>query len=93
MPKRKTHPKGRPWPLQDAKTSFSEVVRRAHQQGPQHVTVHGKDSVVVVSAEEFSKLTVRERYPTLRSVLQACPDKDFSFEFEPISITVRPVDL
>jgi antitoxin Phd len=42
------------WKLQDAKARFSEVVRRAHSHGPQHITVHGKDSVVVVSLEDFT---------------------------------------
>jgi antitoxin Phd len=42
------------WKLQDAKARFSEVVRRAHTDGPQHITVHGKDSVVVVSLEDFT---------------------------------------
>jgi prevent-host-death family protein len=42
------------WKLQDAKARFSEVVRRAQSEGPQHVTVHGKDAVVVVSASEFA---------------------------------------
>lgn len=43
------------WQLQEAKNKFSEVVRRAISEGPQTVTKHGKDSVVVVSAEEFRK--------------------------------------
>ncbi|NBT97438.1 MAG: type II toxin-antitoxin system prevent-host-death family antitoxin [Methylocystaceae bacterium] len=30
------------WPLQDAKARFSELVRRACSEGPQHVTVHGR---------------------------------------------------
>ncbi len=30
------------WQLQDAKAHFSEVVRRAQNSGPQHVTVHGR---------------------------------------------------
>lgn len=42
------------WKLQDAKARFSEVVRRAQSEGPQRVTVHGKDAVVVMSAEEYA---------------------------------------
>lgn len=91
--KRKAHPKGRPWALQDAKASFSEVVRRACEQGPQHVTLHGKETVVVVSAEEFSKLSVRAKYPTFTALMQSCPDPDFNFEFDPVPTTIRPVDL
>ena len=44
------------WRLQDAKAQFSELVRRARQTGPQRVTVHGKDAVVVVDAEEWDRL-------------------------------------
>lgn len=45
------------WKLEDAKARFSEVVRRARSEGPQHVTVRGQDSVVVISTEELEKLT------------------------------------
>jgi prevent-host-death family protein len=45
------------WQLQDAKARFSELVRRAREQGPQHVSVRGEPAVVVVSAEEFARLT------------------------------------
>tara|TARA_R110002124_G_scaffold287092_1_gene470417 strand:- start:564 stop:818 length:255 start_codon:yes stop_codon:yes gene_type:complete len=44
------------WQLQEAKNKFSEVVRRATQEGPQTVTKHGKDSVVIVSAEDYKKI-------------------------------------
>ena len=44
------------WKLEDAKARFSEVVRRARSDGPQRVTVRGKDAVVVVSVEEFERL-------------------------------------
>jgi prevent-host-death family protein len=45
------------WPLQDAKARFSELVRRAREEGPQHVTLRGAPSVVVMSEEEFVQLT------------------------------------
>lgn len=45
------------WKLEDAKARFSEVVRRAHSDGPQHVTVRGEESVVVISAEALRQLT------------------------------------
>jgi prevent-host-death family protein len=44
------------WKLEDAKARFSEVVRRAEQDGPQTVTVRGREAVVVVSAGQFAKL-------------------------------------
>jgi prevent-host-death family protein len=44
------------WKLQDAKARFSEVVRRAQSEGPQRVTVHGKDTVVILSAQDYAKV-------------------------------------
>ncbi len=44
------------WPLQDAKNRFSELVRKANEDGPQFVSKHGKDSVVVLSIEDYRKL-------------------------------------
>jgi prevent-host-death family protein len=44
------------WQLQEAKQRFSEVVRRALEQGPQVVTRHGEAAVVIVAAEEYEAL-------------------------------------
>ena len=44
------------WKLEDAKARFSEVVRRARSEGPQRVSVRGKDAVVVISVEELERL-------------------------------------
>jgi prevent-host-death family protein len=41
------------WKLQDAKARFSELVRRARTGEPQHVTLHGKEAVVIVDAARF----------------------------------------
>jgi prevent-host-death family protein len=41
------------WKLQDAKARFSEVVDRALQDGPQVVTRHGENTVVIVAYREF----------------------------------------
>lgn len=41
------------WRLQDAKTQFSQVVRAALAGEPQHITRHGKPTVVVLSEEAF----------------------------------------
>jgi antitoxin Phd len=45
------------WQLQEAKQRFSEVVRRAQHEGPQVVTRHGDRAVVVISADEYDRLT------------------------------------
>lgn len=64
------------WLLQDAKARFSELVRRVRSEGPQHVTVHGRDEVVVVAAEEFRRLQGDRTGRALVAVLQASPHRD-----------------
>jgi len=49
------------WKLEDAKARFSEVVRRAREQGPQRVTYHGKDAVVVIAVDDLKRLLPAER--------------------------------
>ena len=45
------------WQLQDAKNQFSKVVNQARTIGPQVVTIRGVRAAVVVSADDFDKLT------------------------------------
>ncbi|MBA2322598.1 MAG: type II toxin-antitoxin system Phd/YefM family antitoxin [Pseudonocardiales bacterium] len=45
------------WKLEDAKNQFSRVVREALMGKPQRVTRGGRDAVVIVSAEEYDRLT------------------------------------
>ena len=44
------------WQLQEAKNKFSRLVDKAHHDGPQIVTRHGKESVVVLAIEDYQKL-------------------------------------
>lgn len=62
------------WQLQAAKQHFSELVERARSEGPQVVTKHGKDAVVVVSAEEYRRL--RGDGPSLVEFIRSAPDFD-----------------
>ena len=45
-----------PWQLQEAKNRFSEVVDEALTHGPQTVTRHGREVVVVMSIEEYKRI-------------------------------------
>jgi prevent-host-death family protein len=47
------------WPLSEAKARFSELVRQASEEGPQHVSVRGEPAVVVMSEKDFARLTRR----------------------------------
>ena len=51
------------WQLQAAKARFSEVFRKAREEGPQRVTKHGGEAVVILPAEEFDRLTGRSKQP------------------------------
>lgn len=62
------------WHLQDAKNHFSRVVRRAQTEGPQTVTVRGKPAAVVISAEEYERLSGKGK--SLAEFLVAGPKWD-----------------
>lgn len=44
------------WPVQDAKARFSEVVKKAENEGPQIISVRGKPTVVIISQKEYIAL-------------------------------------
>ena len=67
------------WRLQDAKARFSELVQRARSDGPQHVTVRGRDEVVAIAAEEFRRLQGERTGQALVDALQASPHRDVEF--------------
>ncbi|MDF2704871.1 type II toxin-antitoxin system Phd/YefM family antitoxin [Nonomuraea muscovyensis] len=60
------------WQLQEAKQRFSEVVRRAHDEGPQIVTRHGEDVAVVLDMAEYRQLKGKE--PDFKDFLLSGPD-------------------
>lgn len=91
-PSRSSSQTGR-WRLQDAKARFSEVVRNAQQRGPQRVTLHGKDAVVIVGADEFDRL---QRPLTGRDIINALagsPLADVPFERLSVKSRVRDIKL
>ncbi|MDQ7075179.1 MAG: type II toxin-antitoxin system Phd/YefM family antitoxin [Gammaproteobacteria bacterium] len=45
------------WQLQEAKSRFSQLVEDAMHKEPQIVTKHGDKAVVVLSFEEYTKIT------------------------------------
>ena len=81
------------WLLQDAKARFSELVRRVHNEGPQRVTVHGRDEVVVISAEEFRRLKGDLTGAALIAAMRACPHGEFDLEPKRTPMPVREVAL
>jgi prevent-host-death family protein len=78
------------WQLQAAKQHFSELVERARRDGPQVVTKHGKEAVVVVSVEEFRRLRGSE--PSLIEFIRSAPDFD-ELDLDRALDRGRPVEL
>ncbi len=63
------------WQLQEAKQRFSELVRRAEREGPQVVTRHGEEVVVVVPAEEWRRVSGGgEKKMDFKEFLMSAPD-------------------
>ena len=68
------------WPLQDAKARFSELIRKARNEGPQHVTVHGRDEVVVIAADEYRRLSGDVTGVMLIAAIQASLYREIEIE-------------
>ena len=62
--------------MQEAKQRFSELVRRAEREGPQVVTPHGQEVVVVIPAEEYRRISERggEKKMDFKEFLMSVPD-------------------
>lgn len=83
------------WKLQDAKARLSEVVRRVREVGPQYVTVHGRDEVVVISGEEYRRLRGGKRTGAdLIAAMQRFPGGD-DIDLEPprLPMPVRDIEF
>lgn len=81
------------WLLQDAKARFSELVRRVRSDGPQRVTVHGRDEVVVIAAEEFRRLKGDPTGEALIAAMRASPHRDIDIEPKRTPMPVRKLAL
>ena len=58
------------WQLQQAKNGFSQLIKEAIGGTPQRVTLHGKPAAVVVSADEYARLTRRGKGKLSAALLQ-----------------------
>ena len=84
---------GNRWRLQDAKARLSEVVRQAQQRGPQRVTLHGRDAVVVVRADEFDRIQRPVSGHDIVAALAASPLAEVTIERLTVKPPVRDVSL
>jgi prevent-host-death family protein len=79
------------WQLQDAKSKFSQLVEKALSNGPQFVTKHGNNAVVILSFEEYQALTK----PTLDLVtfLRSSPLVNFDLDISRDKNPPREIEL
>lgn len=79
------------WQLQEAKNRLSELVRKAREEGPQVITVHGEDAAVIVSAEQYVKL--RRRKGSLIDFFRKSPLTEVELSLTRTRDTGREVEL
>ena len=68
------------WQLQEAKAKFSDVVKKAASK-PQFITVHGKETAVVISYDEYMDMTIPKQ--SLFDFFQNSPAYGVELELPP----------
>ena len=81
----------RSWTVAEAKAKLSEVIEKAQTSGPQRITRHGKEAVVVVSAAEWERKTKRKG--SLAEFLLASPLRGSGLDVERLEDGPRKIDL
>lgn len=84
-------PKVAKWQLQEAKNRLSEVVDEALRNGPQVITRHGAETAVVVSFDEWTRLS--RRRGRLIDVLRRAPKLPGGLDVSRSSDTGRELEF
>jgi antitoxin Phd len=79
------------WQLQEAKNRFSEVVNKALGEGPQTVTRHGEEIVVILSKTEYNRLLKSQT--SLLDFFQQSPLVGIELDLERDQSLPRDIDL
>ncbi|WP_375449603.1 type II toxin-antitoxin system Phd/YefM family antitoxin [uncultured Devosia sp.] len=79
------------WQVQQAKSRLSEVIEKAQNEGPQTITKHGVDVAVVLSIDEYQRLSGQKKRTLVDHLLLFGPKFD-DFELPPRQID-PPRDL
>ncbi len=79
------------WQLQEAKNKFSRLVDDARKSGPQIVTKHGKEAVVVLSFEDYKKI-IRPKN-NLIEFLRKSPLSQSGIDFSELRQKDKPRDV
>jgi antitoxin Phd len=79
------------WQLQEAKAHLSAVIRLSAQQGPQILTVRGKEEAVIISKQEYERLIGSK--PNLFDFIRQSPLKGLDIDLERDQSKIRDLDL
>lgn len=79
------------WTVAKARAKLSEVITKAQLEGPQTITRHGRNAVIVLSADEWERKTKRKG--NLAEFFAASPLRNSGLVIERIDDGPRPVDL
>ena len=82
---------GNVWQLQEAKNKFSNLVDKARHDGPQVVTKHGKESVVIIAIEDYQKLN--KPTSNLISFFKKSPLSDLNLDLTRDKSSSRDIEL
>ena len=85
-----SEPSGR-WSFKEDATPLSQVVRRVKRDGPQRVSVEGLGEVVVLSAEDFSRLKRGATGQALVDAFAVSPHRDIEIAVDRGPMPVRDV--
>ena len=64
------------WTLAEAKDQLSRVVRQAVDEGPQTISVRGRETAVVIGKAEYDRLRPGTRPRDFKSYLLSIPSLD-----------------
>ncbi len=79
------------WQIQKAKNHFSDLVRKAQQEGPQTITRHGKPEAVLLSMKEYRNLMKKQE--TLTEFFRRSPLHGVTLDLKRRKDAAREVEL
>lgn len=79
------------WQIQEAKAKFSQVVEEATEKGYQVITKNGVPVVVILSKQEFDKMSTPKS--SLLDFFRSAPCQDVDLEIQRSKDLPRELDL
>ena len=83
------------WELEIAKQRFDEMIKKVHADGPQEIIDYNKESVFVISANEYQKINKKKQKGSIIEFFNEAPSgfadleigKNKSVEIQKLKLT------